>query len=92
VTEDTITIILSGKENVEWLRSKVRNGACASETEAVAQVIASSREDEAEFERWFQQTIPVRRARSQAEPSSTISSEQVRINLAERRKQRAIPR
>ena len=53
MVEDSITITVSGKADVDWIRNKVRNGQFASEAEVVSQGISTLREDEAELELWL---------------------------------------
>jgi Arc/MetJ-type ribon-helix-helix transcriptional regulator len=68
MVEDSITITVSGKENVEWIRDKVRNGQFASETEVVAQSLSTLRADEAELEVWLKDVVAVRYNNHKATP------------------------
>jgi len=89
MAEDTITITVSGKANVDWIRSKVRDGHFDSETELVTQSISLLREEDAELEIWLREVIAERYDQHKADPGSAIPIEQVEKNLEERRRLRA---
>jgi Arc/MetJ-type ribon-helix-helix transcriptional regulator len=89
MVEDTITITVAGKEDVEWIRSKVQSGSFASEAEVVAQSIALSREEDAELDSWMRAVVANRYDRHKANPQAGLSFEQVMQHVEERRARRA---
>jgi Arc/MetJ-type ribon-helix-helix transcriptional regulator len=90
MAEESITVTVSGKATVDWIRNQVREGHFESESEVVTHSIASLREEEdAERELWLKEVIPARYQRYKANPGSAIPIEQVERHLEERRASRA---
>jgi Arc/MetJ-type ribon-helix-helix transcriptional regulator len=88
MADDTITITLSDKAHVDWIRNKVRDGHFASEAEAVATGISNLREQDGEVEEWIKDTVIPRYERHLANPAATLSVEEVEAYLTSRRKER----
>lgn len=82
--EDTITITVSDKSSIDWIRKKVRDGQFASETEAISEGISRLREDDSELERWIQDVIIPRYQRYKANPGTLIPLEEVKRQFEER--------
>lgn len=89
MAEDSITVTVSGKSNVDWIRSKVGRGDFATETELVTEGVESLRQDDEEFETWLTEVVAKRYDANKADPNRAIPIEQVVKNLAERRRRRA---
>lgn len=89
MTEDTITVTVSGKDTIDWIRSKVGRGDFASETELITEGVESLRQDDEEFETWLTEVVAKRYDANKADPHRAIPIEQVVKNLAERRRRRA---
>ena len=89
MVEDSITVTVCGKENVEWIRDKVRDGHFASEADLVTQSVSLLREDDSEFEIWMREVVAQRYDSHKSDPSSAISIDEVLRNLEERRTKRA---
>jgi len=90
MAQDSITITVSDKDTVDWIRGKVRDGEFASETEAIARSISRMREDEAEEEMWIRKIVADRYDDLKLHPESAIPLDQVVKNIEERRGKRAI--
>ena len=85
---DRIEVTLDDPGTIEFLRSKVRSGEFASEEDAVVNMVAALREEDAEFERWLKVEIRRRHHEAMAHPERLIPLEEVERRLAERRKKR----
>ncbi len=72
--EETIAITISGKANVDWIRSKMRSEELLSEADVVTQSIALLREEDAEYERWLVEVIGPRYDSHKTDRSSAIPS------------------
>lgn len=86
---DQIQITLDDPATVEFVRSKVRSGEFASEAEAVADVLTTWREEDAELRRWEQEVIGAAYDEAIAHPESLIPIEEVERRLAADREERA---
>ena len=84
----TLQVKLSVK-SVEYLKKKVASGEFASESDALDDMVAARRDEDAELERWLKEVIRVRHESYMANPSSGIPIEQVEKHLEERRRRRA---
>ena len=89
MNDDSITITVLGKENVDWIRRKVSDGEYSSETEVVTEGIATLREEDTEFENWLKEVIAPRYDDHKANPSQVLTLEQLDANLEARRLVRA---
>jgi antitoxin ParD1/3/4 len=85
---DRIQVTLDDAKTVEFLRGKVRSGEFASEGDAVREIVAGWREEDAAFETWLKVEIRRRRDEAVAHPEQLIPLEEVERRLAERRKKR----
>lgn len=88
MADDRIHITLEDEATVEFVRSKVRSGEYASEADVVREVLLMFQEEQAELDRWVREVILPRIDATEADPSSLIPIEQVKANLAERRRRR----
>jgi Arc/MetJ-type ribon-helix-helix transcriptional regulator len=89
MANDSITVTLSSKANVEWIKSKVQDGHFASEEEAIENSVSLLREDDDEVEIWIKEVVIPRYRRHKENPTVGISSNQLLEQLDARRKQRA---
>ena len=89
MSEDSITIVVSDKANVDWIRNKVREGHFVSEDDVVTQGISSLREEDDVMARWEREVIIPRYLKYKANPEVAITIEEVEQRLEERRRQRA---
>lgn len=89
MADDTITITLSDKAHVDWIRTKVRDGHFASEAEAVETGISHLREQDGEVEAWIKEVVIPRYDRHLANPSPLLTAEEVLEHLVDRRIKRA---
>ncbi len=89
MANDSITVTLSSKANIEWVRNKVQDGHFASEEEAIESGISLLREDDDVVEVWIREVVIPRYKRHKENPAVGITSEQLLTQLDERRKQRA---
>jgi Arc/MetJ-type ribon-helix-helix transcriptional regulator len=83
----TLQVKLSVK-SVEYLKKKVASGEFASESDALDDMVAARRDEDAELERWEREVVVPAHDRLMADPSSAISIEEVERHLEERRRQR----
>jgi Arc/MetJ-type ribon-helix-helix transcriptional regulator len=90
MVEDSITVTLSSKENIEWIRRKVRDGDFASESEAILEGVSRMREEDGELEEWLRVEVCQRYDRLKANPESGIPMAQLVKNLEERRRERTL--
>ena len=86
---DRIEVTLEDAKTIEFLRAKVRNGEFASEEDAVREVVAAWREQDAELRRWEQEVIGAAYDEAVAHPESLIPIEEVERRLAAAREERA---
>lgn len=86
---DQIQVTLDDPTTIELLRSKVRSGEYASEADAVREVIAAWRDEQAELERWEHEVIGAAYDEALAHPESLIPIEEVERRLAALRQERA---
>jgi len=83
----TLQVKLSVK-SVEYLKKKVASGEFASESDALDDMVAARRDEDAELEQWLKEVgVPIYE-RMKADPSSAIPIEQVEQHLEERRRRR----
>ncbi len=87
--EDTITITLSDKADIDWLRAKVHRGELSSESEAVTHSIGLLREEEQERDLWSREDALACYESYRVNPSGVFTPEEVLGYLDERRKERA---
>jgi antitoxin ParD1/3/4 len=90
MAEESLTITISDKENVEWIRSKVRDGFFASAEEAIQTGLTRLREDDEELEIWLRDVVAERYDAFKANPDSGIPLEKVIKNFEDRSKQRLL--
>ena len=57
MADESITVTIHGKENIEWLRAQVSEGRFTSESEGATECVAVWREDELEIETSRRATI-----------------------------------
>jgi len=88
MVEESITITVSGKETVEWIRNKIRDGAFASEQDLVERGIATLREDEAELNRWLREVVASRYDANRSTVDTAVSFDEAVQNLEDRRSKR----
>ena len=74
---------------VEFVRSKVRSGAYASEADVIREGVDARRQEAEERERWEREVLIPAHDRLMANPSSAIPIEQVERNLKARRRARS---
>jgi Arc/MetJ-type ribon-helix-helix transcriptional regulator len=83
----TLQVTLSVK-SLEYLQKKVASGEFASESDALDDMVAARRDEDAELERWEREVVVPAHDRLMADPSSAIPIEEVERHLEERRRQR----
>jgi Arc/MetJ-type ribon-helix-helix transcriptional regulator len=83
----TLQVKLSVK-SVEYLKKKVASGEFASESDALDDMVAARRDEDAELERWEREVVVPVHDRLMADPSSAIPIEEVERHLEEKRRQR----
>jgi Arc/MetJ-type ribon-helix-helix transcriptional regulator len=88
MADGRIHIMLEDEAIVEFVRSKVRSGEYASESDVIKESVAALQDKDCEVERWLREVgVPIY-DRMKADPSSAIPIEQVERHLEERRKRR----
>jgi antitoxin ParD1/3/4 len=88
LASDGITITVTDRQDVDWIRSKVTSGGFASETDVVAHGIAMLREEDAQLETWLRGVIANRYDRHKEHPETAIPAEKVAGELDARRRRR----
>jgi len=88
MAEDSLTITISDKENVEWIRNKVRDGFFASETEAIQTGLSRLREEEDELETWLRDVVVPRYDWLKANPDAGTPIEEVEKQFEQKCKER----
>jgi antitoxin ParD1/3/4 len=88
VAQSPIHITISDEAAVEFVRSKVRSGAYASEADVIREGLEALKHEDAETECWLREVGGPRYDSFHADPSSAIPIEQVERNLDERRRRR----
>lgn len=82
MAEDTITIIVSGKSNVDWIRSKVREGLFDSESEVISESLSRMKGDEDELTQWLKSEGKASYEAYKANPDDVYSLEEVKEEFA----------
>jgi Arc/MetJ-type ribon-helix-helix transcriptional regulator len=84
MAHDSITITVSDQATVDWIRSKVRDGQFASETEAIEESISRLREDDAQHDARLRDLGVARYQSYMANPDDVFSMEEVEEYLETR--------
>jgi Arc/MetJ-type ribon-helix-helix transcriptional regulator len=84
----TLRVSLS-EQSLEYVQRKVASGEYASESDALDDMVAARRDEDAELERWLKEVVADRYESYLANPSSTVPIDQVEQHPEERKRKRA---
>ena len=77
-----LNITLTDEATIQFVRSKVRSGEYASESDVINGIVAAIQHEDAELEQWLKEVVQARYDSYHANPASAVPVERVEKHLA----------